>query len=78
MTNTKLHNSLTSRYDHDRFCGTCDRCRQPFYKEVFEAAKAFIDSHVGDPDTTDEMCDRYLEYQDALLRLKLKQRITKT
>jgi len=30
------------------------------------AAKAFIDSHVADPDITDEMCKKYGEYKDLI------------
>lgn len=38
------------------------------YKELFFAAKAFIDCHAADPDLTNEMCDRYREYCDLLQR----------
>ena len=61
-------------YENDSFTGNCTACGQPFYKEAFEAAKAFIDSHVADPDISGEMCDRYAEYQDALGRLATKRR----
>lgn len=36
------------------------------YEIAFRAAKAFIDSHAGDPDITAEMCDTYAAYQKAL------------
>jgi len=56
-------------YDDHSFSGTCPTCAQPFLLEAFETAKAFIDSHAADPDLTDEMVGKYLEYQDALKRL---------
>ena len=40
------------------------------YYKAFKAAKAFIDSHAGDPDMTQEMRDRYYEYEMALNRVK--------
>lgn len=59
-------------YEDDRFTGICPTCCQPFYKEAFEAAKAFIDSHVADPDITSEMVEKYSKYQNALKHLQEK------
>ncbi len=39
------------------------------YKEAFEAAKAFIDCHIADPDITDEMCAKYHAYLKAKEKL---------
>ncbi len=36
------------------------------YKSAFTAAQAFIDSHVADPDITNEMRERFNEYIDAV------------
>ena len=41
------------------------------YKKAFEAAKAFIDSHVADPDITDEMMDKYSKYLASLEELNI-------
>jgi len=41
------------------------------YKKAFEAAKAFIDSHVADPDITTKMVDRYLKYKATLEELEI-------
>jgi hypothetical protein len=57
------------KYENHRFSKFCPTCGQQFYKEAFEAAKAFIDSHVADPDISSEMCDRYAEYLEAIKRL---------
>lgn len=40
------------------------------YREAFYAAKAFIDSHVADPDITDEMCVAYRKYNEKMGALK--------
>lgn len=39
-------------------------------REAFNAAKAFIDCHVADPDITAEMVQTYAAYQDALAKLQ--------
>lgn len=39
------------------------------YRKAFYAAKGFIDSHVADPDMTDEMIEKYREYEDAMASL---------
>jgi len=36
------------------------------YKELFEAAKAYIDVSVGDPDVNDETYNAYMEYTNLL------------
>jgi hypothetical protein len=36
------------------------------YRIAFCAAKAFIDSHAGDPDQTSEMCEKYDLYNVAI------------
>ena len=36
------------------------------YKTAFYAAKAFIDSHVGNPDQTPDMCKKYDLYHVAI------------
>jgi hypothetical protein len=63
-----IPNGQDKYYDH-RFTRYCPTCGQQFYKEAFEAAKAFIDSHAADPDLTAEMIDKYAHYQIALKRL---------
>ena len=40
------------------------------YKEAYEAAAAFIDSHVADPDITPVMCQTYATYKMMQERLK--------
>jgi len=40
------------------------------YKNLFEAAKAFIDCHAGDPDMTNEMIEKYSEYTNLLSGLE--------
>ena len=61
-------------YEHYRFTGVCSECGQPFYKEAFDAARAFIDSHIADPDITDEMRENFYKYQAAIERLDRHQR----
>lgn len=39
-------------------------------RSAFMAAKAFIDSHVADPDLTAEMVETYAAYQEALAKNK--------
>lgn len=39
-------------------------------RDAFEAARAFIDSHVADPDLTDEMVERFTEYREAVSALE--------
>jgi len=58
------------KYEDYRFSKYCPTCGQLFYKEAFEAAKAFIDVHAGDPDITSEMVDKYAKYQEALKKLE--------
>lgn len=41
------------------------------YRKAFEAAKAYIDCDVCDPDTTDQMRIAYAEYQNAVAELSL-------
>ena len=40
------------------------------YKHAFETAKNFIDSHISDPDQTNEMCEAWDEYQEVIGHLK--------
>ena len=61
------------KYEEHRFSKYCPTCGQLFYKEAFEAAKAFIDSHAADPDITSEMVEKYAAYQEALMRLEKEQ-----
>lgn len=61
-------------YEDDRFTGRCPSCGQEFYKEAFETAKAFIDSHLAGPDLSQEKIDRYEIYLEALGRLKVLQK----
>lgn len=61
-----------SNYEDDSFTGNCPTCGQQFYMEAFETAKAFIDSHMGDPDTRSEIYGRYAKYQEALKKLEAK------
>ena len=56
-------------YEGRRFKGSCPTCGQPFYVEAFEAARAFIDCNVADPDITQKMRESYKKYQEALNRL---------
>ena len=35
------------------------------YRKAFCAARAFIRSHAADPDITEEMVEKYAEYQEA-------------
>lgn len=39
-------------------------------RKAFNSAKAFIDSHVADPDITSEMMEKYADYQKALAKLQ--------
>ena len=40
------------------------------YRPAFEAAKAFIDSHVADPDILAEMCQTHAKYEEELAKLQ--------
>ena len=46
------------------------------YAHAFKAAQAFIDSHVADPDITNEMCETYAKYQESIEFLNLTTSIT--
>lgn len=45
--------------------GICDEAAETIIalRKAYEAAVAFIDSHVADPDITGEMVQAYAEYQ---------------
>ena len=58
------------QYEGRRFKKYCPTCGQRFYQEAFEAAKAFIDSHVADPDLTENMVETYAAYIEAVGRLQ--------
>lgn len=65
------------KYDDDRFLHTCHTCGQPFYKEAFEVAKAYIDSFTGyfpgDAELPNRVVHEYEAYRDALERLEVEQ-----
>ena len=42
-------------------------------EDAFEAAQAFIESHIADPDLTDEMIENYRTYLDAVAKLEEQQ-----
>jgi len=61
---------MSDRYEYIRFSKYCSTCGQQFYKAAFEAAEEFIDSHVSDPDQTNEMCRKYAIYIDEVEKLR--------
>jgi hypothetical protein len=44
---------------------SAERDELKLLRRACDAAFAFIDSHVADPDITDEMCRKHAEYKEA-------------
>lgn len=59
-------------FAYEQVCKTLERTKseRDKLKAAFIAAKSFIDSHVADPDITDEMVRTYAAYKEALKELE--------
>jgi len=52
--------------------GKFTRARYRKLERAFQAAKRFIESHIADPDLSEEMRAAYAEYQEASAELNEK------
>lgn len=71
-TQEDCHSKLGKRIQYWRACRPDEWLMDEFIREAekldaaFKAAKAFIDSHVADPDLTNEMIEKYAAYEEAI------------